>query len=317
MANQKPNQKRPNSASNQRPQSQPPKGNASQARAQTAQPQAKSGATQTANRPVSVPAADSGNQERKLTPRQEAARKRLAARRRNRIIVFSMIGVVAVVVIGLVLIILNQPVKFDTLPAAHTVDKDIVALSTGTPTTDRFTMGNSAAKVTLTEYGDYQCPACRQFKEGGDQDQLINEYVKTGKIKFTFANYPFLDASSTFQESHLAAEAAYCAADQNRFWDFHDALYDNQLPENSGKLTTDRLKQLASQLGLNTDTFNKCLDTHKYKTEVANSAQAATTLGVNSTPSFAVNGQLIQSANPNSRPSYDEIKAALDKALAS
>ena len=263
-------------------------------------------------------AASSGSgqpQPRKLTPRQEALRRRQAIRQRNRLIVIGLISLVAVAAVGLIIFAINQPTKFDNVADKAVLDNAIPLDAGLNPVDERFTKGANGANVTVTEYGDYQCPACRTFFEG-EEKQLVNDYVKTGKVKMVFAVYPFLDSNLPAQESHVAAEASYCAADQKRFWDFHDALYSNQLSENTGKLTPDRMKQLAAASNLDKDAFNRCMDAHRYKSEVAQARTEVAQKGVNSTPSFAVNGQLVVSATPNNRPSYDEIKAAIEKALA-
>ncbi len=282
-------------------------------------PAQKSGTTPvpTMPKPEAKPAAkpdmpNSGNSNkdgRKLTPKQEAMRRRQAIRRRNRAIVIGLVGLVTLVAAGLIIYSVTQPLKFDSLPAQKTADNAIPLDAGLTAVDDRFTKGATDAKVVVTEYGDFQCPACRSFFESTEKN-LFNDYVKTGKVKFVFSNYAFLDQGRAAQESHVAAEAAYCASDQKRFWDFHDALYLNQLPENTGKLTTDRMKQLASQLGLNTDTFNKCVDDRKYKSAVLQDYTQGTQKGVSATPTIMVNGEATKTNG------YEDIKAAIEKALA-
>lgn len=291
MANQKQNQNKNGNRPAPRNTTTPPTGG-------------QSTATQTPPRPTTSAAGP-----RKLTPKQEAARRRAAARRRNQMIVIGLIAVVAIAAVAIILFAVNQPLKFDSLPDKQTADNAIALDSGLTATDERFTKGASTAKVTVTEYGDFQCPACESFFQTTEK-QLINDYVKTGKVKFNFYIFAFLDQGRPAQESHVAAEAAFCAADQKRFWDFHDGLYSNQLPENSGKLTPDRMKQLASQLGLNKDQFNQCLDNHKYRNQVAQDYQTASAKGVNATPTLAINGQII------TFNSYDDIKAAIESALA-
>lgn len=108
-------------------------------------------------------------------------------------------------------------------------------------------LGEQNAPVTLIEYGDYQCPFCaRYFMEV--EPLLREEYIKTGKVKMVFRNYPFLGP-----ESVSAAEAAECAKDQGQFWAFHDALYNAEHQdgrEHNGNLNNDLFFKLAKDLKL-------------------------------------------------------------------
>lgn len=89
-------------------------------------------------------------------------------------------------------------------------------------------MGNQNAPVTIVEFADFQCPFCEKFFTD-TEGQIINNYVKTGKAKFAFRNYSFLGA-----DSNTLAEGAYCAQEQNKFWQYHDFIYSHQGQENTG-----------------------------------------------------------------------------------
>lgn len=98
-------------------------------------------------------------------------------------------------------------------------------------------------------------------------------------------NFAFLG-----DESQWAAEAAECAADQNKYWEYHDKLFASQNGENQGAFSKDNLKKFAADLGLDTTAFNSCLDSGKYTQQVQTDTQIAQQIGVQSTPSFLVNG---------------------------
>ncbi len=173
-------------------------------------------------------------------------------------------------------------------------------------------LGNASATVTLIEYGDYQCPYCVQFFSQ-TQPQILQNYVNTGKVRVVFRDFAFLGAEST-----AAAEAAQCAEDQNKLWAYHDALYSAKLAddtnggsENDGFYTTAEFLKLAQQVGLNIPTFTSCINNNTDANIVAQEKGAAATAGVNSTPSFIVNGQAIVGAQP-----YSVFQQALDAALA-
>lgn len=166
-------------------------------------------------------------------------------------------------------------------------------------------MGPENAPVVVVEYGDYQCPYCQQFANGPGR-QLKQNYVDTGKIRFVFRNLAFIG-----DESLWAAEAAECANDQGRFWDYHDKLYNEQAGENVGTFSPENLKRFATELGLDTQQFDQCLDSGKYQAKVQQETAEAGRLGVRSTPSFFVNGQLIKNGSD-----YQVLQAAIEAALA-
>lgn len=143
-------------------------------------------------------------------------------------------------------------------------------------------ISTSSAKVTVVEFGDYQCPACGAAEPV--VKQILNEFK--GKINFVFRNFAFIG-----QESTWAAEAAECAGEQGKFWEYHNYLYSHQNGENKGAFGKDNLKSFAKIFNLNTELFNLCLDTEKYSQKVSNDRADGNDLGVNSTPTFFVNGE--------------------------
>ena len=100
------------------------------------------------------------------------------------------------------------------------------------------------------------------------------------------------------EESAWAAEASECAGDQEKFWEYHDLLFDKQAGENQGAFNKENLKAFAAEMGLDTTAFNECLDTGKYTEIVQQDTATAQQIGVQSTPSFVVNGQPIIGAQP-------------------
>ncbi len=135
--------------------------------------------------------------------------------------------------------------------------------------------------------------------------QIDQNYVKTGKVQVVFKNRAVLG-----QESVWAAEAALCASDQNRFWDYHDTLFENWGGENQGVLSRPNLKKFAAEIGLDTDSFNSCLDTDKYAKQVQDEKAESDSLGVKATPTFYVNNTQIVGAQP-----YDVFQKAIEAEL--
>ena len=181
--------------------------------------------------------------------------------------------------------------------------------------------GKSDAKVTVVEFADFQCPYCSAYSgldaqtvkamQGQNpswqpvEPNLFKDYVNSGKVRFIWKDYPFLG-----QESIWAGEAARCAQDQGKFWQFHDYLYSHQGQENSGAFSKDNLKKFAASLNLNTADFNKCLDSDKYLKQMQDAQTYGQSVGVDGTPATFVNGQLVSGAVP-----YSQIKSLVDAAL--
>lgn len=155
------------------------------------------------------------------------------------------------------------------------------------------TMGDPSAPVHIIEYGDFQCPYCLKFWSE-TEPQLIEEYVNTGKVYFEYRSLgAFLG-----EESAWAAEGAYCAGDQNRFWEFHDTLYTNWTGENIGNYSYEKLIQYAGTLDLDMEEFESCLSEGKHKGTVEQDAAAGEAAGVRATPTFFINGVKLEGAQP-------------------
>lgn len=157
---------------------------------------------------------------------------------------------------------------------------------------DDFVLGNPNTVNTIIEYGDFQCPFCGRFYSTTEQE-LKEKYVKTGKAKFVWRDFAFLG-----EESLWASEAARCAGDQEKFWQYHDYLFENQKGENQGAFSKDNLKKFAKNLGLNTADFNQCLDSGKYKQVTEDQTKEGRDLGINGTPTTFINGEIIVGAQP-------------------
>ncbi|MDP3956686.1 MAG: thioredoxin domain-containing protein [bacterium] len=168
-------------------------------------------------------------------------------------------------------------------------------------------LGDAKAPVTLIEFADYQCPFCARFHEQAGV-QIRDQYIKTGKAKMVYRDFAFLGP-----ESLAAASAAHCAADQSKFWEYHDALFATETKdtkENNGNLTQDLFVKLASGLNMNTAQFTACLTSKKYDAGVLKARDDAGLYGVNSTPTTFINGTMIQGAQP-----FPVFQAAIDTAL--
>ena len=142
--------------------------------------------------------------------------------------------------------------------------------------------GSAHPRVTIVEFSDFECPYCRQVQS--TLKQIVAEYGKD--VRLIFKNLPLEGHRNAFP----AARAAYCAAEQDRFWQFHDALFSAQ------DLSPPVLEQIASDLGLAPDKFKTCLNSEQSRAAIIKDLEAAKLFRIDSTPSFIVNGKLIKGA---------------------
>ena len=144
-------------------------------------------------------------------------------------------------------------------------------------------LGNSSAPITIIEFGDFQCKFCDRFAR--ETEPKINAtYIQTGKVNMIFKNFV-----THGPDSVTAAIATQCAKDQGKFWNLYELLYQNQGEENSGWANANNLKNLATKIhGLNTQIFNSCLDSAKYKSLIDKDNALAISSGFQGTPTFII-----------------------------
>ena len=231
--------------------------------------------------------------------------KRSEIRTRNRRTETQQRTVAIVLVVAFALVIAFLLIWPSIRPVGEVVMPEVKTYTNA----DKNGVGDPNAPVRIDEYSDYQCPACDYFFVN-IFPQLLTNYIDTGKVYFVSNAFTFIDDNTVAKESDRAAEAAYCAMDQGKFWEFSQVIYANQTGENVGDYTDRRLRAMAEKLGLNMSDFNACFNQEKYATQVTQERKAGDNLGVNSTPSFVINGQLFDLT------SYDELFKAIDEALA-
>jgi protein-disulfide isomerase len=153
-------------------------------------------------------------------------------------------------------------------------------------------IGLESAPVEMVMWGDFQCPFCRRF-DLSTLPELVSRYTDSGQVKFVWRNF-----ENYGSESHDAAVAAHCAGEQGKFWEYHGSLYENQRGVNSGVFTPPNLRRLADELGLETEAFNACLAGISYDSVISADKRLGRSLGVNSTPTFFINGEMTVGAQP-------------------
>lgn len=171
---------------------------------------------------------------------------------------------------------------------------------------------SSTAPITIVDFSDFQCYLCARYVKA--TEPIINQtYIQTGKAVLVFKHLPNRGFDST-----NPSIAAQCANDQGRFWDFHQLLYKNQKPIDSGWVSKENLKKFAARIsGLDMNKYNSCFDSQKYKSFVEEDVALASSLGFQDTPSFVIvnskdgsNPEILKGAHP-----FASFKAIIDKKL--
>ena len=202
-------------------------------------------------------------------------------------------------------------IVFAAIGSDTSTDSDIPAAADSSQTEDEgsstSTQEESVSRlptVTLEEFADFQCSHCMQFALGIGK-QIKENFVEAGKIRFVFRHFPFIGP-----ESFRAAEATECAADQNKFWEYHDTVFENWKGVNEGHFSDDNLKLFADSLQLDRGAFDACFDSRKYLGKVESDIRRGEQLGVRGTPSLFLNGEML---TPSSN---EELVQLIESAIA-
>jgi len=163
-------------------------------------------------------------------------------------------------------------------------EDDVLALLAKGPA-----LGSAQAPVTIIEFSDFQCVYCEKFWRE-TLPHLEAEYVKPGKVRFVYRHLAILG-----RQSITSAQAADCAADQGKFWEYHDILFASR---GLLALTNDSLKSHAGKIGLDEKAFGRCLDSGKYAEKVREETNMALAIGARATPVFLINGTMLVGAHP-------------------
>jgi len=234
--------------------------------------------------------------------RQEIRERRKKIKRRQRLTMVLFVSGVALIFVAL---LVGPTIGQALTPVGDYVIPEFYKH----PMTSANMMGDPNAPVVIEGYSDFGCGHCASFAETTSK-QLSEEFIKTGKVFFIFHSVGGLIGSQT---TPIAAEAAYCAGDQNKFWEFHDTIFANQYQLFFADPKTDIKKyfgSFAEDLGLDIDAFQSCIDGGKYRDKVSQDEADARKAGVDGTPTFFINGEVIRGAQP-----YEVFKRAIESKL--
>lgn len=214
---------------------------------------------------------------------------------RRNLILPLVVAVVAAV--ALLAAVLGSPGKSDrgtasSAPASsHANEPPLAQLARRIPN-DPMAMGRVDAPVVMITYSDFQCPFCGKFARD-TLPTLEKKYVRNGTLRIEWRDFPYIGP-----ESKTAALAGRAAAAQGRFWQFHDAMYADQLPPNSGRLNQQYLDGVAAKIGLDVPAFRAYMSSAIAQRRVATDFDEGQAAGVTGTPSFLINGTPVVGAQP-------------------
>lgn len=220
-------------------------------------------------------------QTKKLT----RAQRRAQQRRKKQLQSIITVAIGAVVIVVAFIIATNT--------ATPTGAAIVLAPPRDHPMAEANTMGDPNAPVVIEIFSDFQCSHCRNFYQSSEA-YIIENYIATGKAYFIYHSF----GDSQGGDSGRAAEAAYCAGDQNKFWEMHDIIYYNFSHSDQGGYSTSRLNEMADMIGLDKNTFTACLKGDKYGEQVDNDARMGLDKGFTGTPGFTINDELIRGNAP-------------------
>lgn len=236
--------------------------------------------------------------------RQTVREQRLRRERRQRISIILGVTLVALVIAALVFI----P---NYLESRRPVGDIVTITPKEYPNANGREMGLADAPVTIEVFEDFQCPACANYTTQ-IEPQVIENLIKPGQVHYIYRQFPVLDDRLGGGESDQAANASMCAAEQDRFWDYHEIVYANWDGENQGAFRDARLLAFAEALDLDMEQFRSCFNANKYRDEINADLDRGTQIGVQGTPSVFVNGELL---TPGFVPTYEQIAEAVQKNL--
>jgi protein-disulfide isomerase len=241
---------------------------------------------------------------------EQAAAVDARRQRRLRLLGAVLLGAIAVVVIAVVVSSQSSSTGLQTGSAEKKTVSEVQQLLNGIPQSGAV-LGNPNAKVTLTYYGDLQCPICRDFTLQGGFPQLVANDVRSGKVKVVYRNFQTATHDpKTFQTQQVAALAA---GEQQKFWDYAELFYRQQGQEGTDYVTGSFLTGLASQVpGLDKSKWQSDRSNDALTKQVVTDIQAGTQAGVRGTPTLIFTGPKGSAQVPSAVPDYSQLQQTLN-----
>jgi protein-disulfide isomerase len=210
---------------------------------------------------------------------------------------YGVLGVIAVVGIGVLGYLMTRPTSV-AIPA------DVLIQASDTAGFNGYYLGSEEALVEVSEYGDYECPFCQGFAVV-QFPTIKSRLIDAGLVRWRFRDFP-LDQSHP--HARMAAHAAACADDQGRYWEMHDRIYQGQPEWSLERNAAGTFRGYAQELGLDVAVYDACMQDARYAGRIEAARQEGVRLGINSTPSFVMNGRRYDPRGMT----YDFLKALTD-----
>ncbi len=175
-----------------------------------------------------------------------------------------------------------------TRPPAVSIPANVAVQPSDTAGFRGYVLGSDTAPVEITEYADYQCPACQQF-EVVQFPAVRRQLIETGKVRWRYRDFP-LDGIHPF--ARLAAHAAACADEQGKFWDMHGRIYQGQGDWSARGDAAPLFREYAGAVGLDLAAYDACMASGRFAGRIEASADEGVAVGIGSTPSFVIGGRI-------------------------
>lgn len=248
-----------------------------------------------------------------MSKRQEIRARRRREKLRNRIIVIVLVVVTAFFLVFVLILPsidnaanaanATKTAENYTPPPVITITPKVINAKV-----DGVHLGDPNAPVKVDVYSDFRCSACLYYTQNIGP-LIIQDYVEAGKVYYSYHSYIVIDSYDSTDASYRSSNAALCASEQNRFWDYHDTLYANQVTEEAYLFTDARLITMAENLKLDMTAFDRCFQAKKYASIIQNDFEQGQLLKITGTPSIFVDGTFISN--------FSQVIQAIDTALAS
>ena len=237
------------------------------------------------------------------TSKRQARREEIRRKeRQQRLVLFGVIAAVALAIVALIVI--------PSIRSANAPIGEFVQVTPGTYTSvDGTSMGDPNAKAKIEIFEDYTCSACKVYSDSVEP-QVIQELVDTGQAYYVFYQFPFLDDRDASKDSDRSANAALCAAEQGRFWDYKKLLFANQTGAVE-QFSDKRLIAFAESLGLDITDFEACYDDNRFQSQINEEMALGRDKGITGTPTVFINGVDIA---PGRVPTFEQIQQAVQAA---
>lgn len=226
---------------------------------------------------------------------------------------YAVLIAIAVIGIGAILYFMKNPASADNRAEANAQYEALKSNYAKAGPPQPYVLGNASAPVVIEEFADFECPTCGRYATITEPD-VRKRIIETGEGLYKYYDFPL----PMHKNTQAASNAAACADEQGKFWPMHDQLFAGQDAWGLGPGETevvDNPKPIfldyAKAVGLNTDQWEKCFDSHKYQSRIDANTAEAMRRQVDRTPTFFVNGKMIPDLL-----SYDELKKAVDEAAA-